>query len=120
MKQNSRRAASHKLHNQLGGEPADWEMIDRSELERLMPGVTLGSDVCGASFGRRDGHVNPLRLLSALQSGIQRLGGTVVGAALAQKIRSGATGFTVETRVETSADRLFSTESPSLPRQGRA
>lgn len=103
----ARRTALQKLHNQLGCEATDWEMIDRSELGRLLRGVTLGSEVCGASFGRRDGHTNPLRLLSALHDGIQRLGGTIVGAALVQKIRPEASGYTVETGPETySAPRI--------------
>jgi glycine/D-amino acid oxidase-like deaminating enzyme len=39
--------------------------------------VKLGPDVSGASFGRLDGHVNPLRLLSALHKSIVRLGGAI-------------------------------------------
>src|SRR5215831_7677429 len=66
-----------RLHNQRGeGEP-DWEMLDRPALERLLPKVTLGPDATGASFGRRDGHANPLRLLAALHASIARHGGGV-------------------------------------------
>lgn len=103
----ARRATLEKLLYKSGGDAADWEMIDRSELERLMPDVTLGTEVCGASFGRWDGHVNPLYLLSALQTGIQALGGNVVGTALVRKINSDASGFTVEAGAETySAPRI--------------
>lgn len=103
----ARRTALQKLHNQLGGAPADWEMIDRSDLEKLMPGVTFGPEVCGASLGRRDGHANPLRLLSALHAGIQRLGGTIVGATKVRKIHRSPSGFTLETGSETySAPRI--------------
>lgn len=71
----ARRVKLLRLHNELGGEPADWEMLERPALERLLPGVTLGPEVTGASFGRRDGHVNPLRCLSALQTVFVRAGG---------------------------------------------
>jgi glycine/D-amino acid oxidase-like deaminating enzyme len=66
-----------RLHNQWGGGEPDWEMVDRPALQRLLPKVTLGAEVVGASFGRRDGHANPLRLLAALQAGVTRLGGAV-------------------------------------------
>ena len=93
----ARRRSLQKLQNQLGNEGAEWEMVDRSGLETLVPGVTFGPDVSGASFGRRDGHVNPLRLLSALQTGIVRLGGTIVSATTVRKIRPEHSGFVLET-----------------------
>ena len=72
-----RQAALQRLHNQWGGGEPDWEMIDRRELERLVPKASFGPDVTGASFGRRDGHANPLRLLAALHGAVVRLGGSV-------------------------------------------
>lgn len=74
-----RRATLMRLHDQLDGEPADWEMVDRKDLQGLLPTVRLGSDVTGGSFGRRDGHANPLHLLSALRAAIVRKGGTLLG-----------------------------------------
>jgi len=56
---------------------ADVELLDRAALDRLLPGLHLGRDVTGASYCPRDGHVNPLRLLSALHLGIERLGGSL-------------------------------------------
>lgn len=94
-----RRLRLHRLHNVAGGEQ-DWEMVDRSALERLLPGVALGPDVAGASYGRSDGCCNPLRLLAALQQGVQALGGRVVGGARVDAIHPGAGGF----RVDTAAD----------------
>lgn len=72
----ARRLELHRLHNVLGGE-ADWEMIDRAALQRLLPKVGLGPEVVGASFGHRDGCVNPLKLLGSLHEAIRRLGGTI-------------------------------------------
>ena len=74
-----RLAAQRRLHNQQGHQDPDWEMLDRSALSRLLPRVQFGADVTGAGFGRRDGHVNPLRLLAALHSAIVRLGGSLRG-----------------------------------------
>src|ERR1700687_1100181 len=40
-----REAMWQRLHNQWGGGEPDWEMVDRSGLERLLPKVKLGPDV---------------------------------------------------------------------------
>ncbi|WP_250482401.1 FAD-dependent oxidoreductase [Caballeronia sp. GACF5] len=50
-------------------------MLDRTELRRRFPSMRLGDGVVGASFGELDGQVNPLRLLSALQTAYLRRGG---------------------------------------------
>lgn len=91
-----RRARLHRLHNAAGGEQ-DWEMIDRSALERLLPGVTLGPDVVGASYGHSDGCCNPLHLLAALQRGVETLGGKIVRNARVDTILPDAGGFRVQT-----------------------
>ena len=93
----ARRSQLHRLHNAAGGEQ-DWEMIERPELERLLPGVTLGPDVVGASYGRSDGSCNPLQLLAALQRSILDLGGKIAGDARVDAIRPGAGGFRVDTK----------------------
>ncbi|MBX5086771.1 FAD-binding oxidoreductase [Rhizobium lentis] len=102
----ARRTSLQKLHQKLGDDSADWEMIERSDVETLMPGVKLGSEVCGASLGHRDGHANPLRLLSALQAGIQKLGGTILSTRV-QTIQRDGGGFSLETgRERYSAQRI--------------
>ncbi len=50
-------------------------MLDRGELVRRFPSLRLGDEVAGASLGEVDGHVNPLRLLAALQTAYLRRGG---------------------------------------------
>ena len=85
-----------RLHNQRGeGEP-DWEMLNRQALERLLPKVTLGPDVTGASFGRRDGHANPLRLLAALHGAVARHGGAVRHRTRVQRIEAADGEFRLE------------------------
>jgi glycine/D-amino acid oxidase-like deaminating enzyme len=74
-----RQLALLKLDQQSGAARPEWEMLDRLALERVLPRVRLGSDVIGASFGYRDGHVNPLRLLGALHQGFMRHGGELRG-----------------------------------------
>jgi glycine/D-amino acid oxidase-like deaminating enzyme len=91
----ARRSLLTRLHNQLGGEKR-WEMIDRASLAALLPGVRLGHEVTGASFGRGDGHCNPLRLLAALHDGILKYGGQLMGGCSVHTLRSDGQGnFTV-------------------------
>lgn len=88
-----RRAQLQRLHNQWeGGEP-DWEMIDRAALEKLLPKARLGSKVTGASFGRLDGHANPLKLLMALHQGVAKHGGTVRSNAAVRQIEQVGADF---------------------------
>ncbi len=98
----NRRSQLHRLHNAAGGEQ-DWEMIDRARLERLLPGVALGPDVVGASYGRSDGCCNPLRLLAVMQQSVQALGGEIVGGARVDAIQPGIGGFRVDTAAGTFA-----------------
>ncbi|MGI4795703.1 MAG: NAD(P)/FAD-dependent oxidoreductase [Janthinobacterium lividum] len=91
-----RRTLLLRLHNAAGG-GHECEMVERSGLERLLPGITFGPDVVGASYGHTDGHCNPLKLLAALQRGIQTLGGQVISAARVEILHPSADGFRVET-----------------------
>jgi glycine/D-amino acid oxidase-like deaminating enzyme len=71
-------------------------MLDRSALTKLLPKVQLGADVTGASLGHRDGHANPLRLLTALHAGIVRRRGLLLGGKTVHAVHGdGAGGFTV-------------------------
>lgn len=86
-----------RLHSQLGTSELDFEMLDRSSLAKLLPRVRLGAEVTGASFGRRDGHANPLRLLSALHAGILRRGGLLRSGSTVHSVqREGRGGFLVK------------------------
>ncbi|MFT8958215.1 MAG: FAD-dependent oxidoreductase [Gluconobacter oxydans] len=71
--------ARQTILSRLAGqmERAEIGMLSRRELERLYPGIRLGKDVTGGAFSALDGHVNPLRLLMALQQGFVTAGGTV-------------------------------------------
>ena len=92
-----RRGDLQRLHDQLGGgaEP-DWQMFDRHALVKLLPKVKLGAEVAGASFGRSDGHANPLRLLAALHAGIVCKGGRLRGGSTVHTVQKTGEGFTID------------------------
>jgi glycine/D-amino acid oxidase-like deaminating enzyme len=93
-----RQLALLKLDQHSGASRPDWEMLDRVALERMLPRVRLGCDVVGASFGCRDGHVNPLRLLVALHQGFVRHGGELRGDCPVRTIVPNPQGgFTIHT-----------------------
>lgn len=75
------------------------EMVDADTLRRQFP--ALGPRVAGASWSQADGHVNPLKLMRALQVGLQRQGGVYRAGAAVTSIRPDGSGFRVETRAGT-------------------
>lgn len=81
-------------HNREDG-AGDTEMVDRRRLESLLPRARLGPGVIGASYCWRDGHVNPLQLLVALQEGVRRAGGTIRAGCPVERVRRDGSGFAV-------------------------
>lgn len=73
----TRRELLGGLQKSLDSEP-DWEMLGRKETQNIVGEMSLGPDVVGASFCRRDGCVNPLLLVRALNIAIDKLGGEIV------------------------------------------
>lgn len=59
-------------------ETVDWQMLGRSETQMRFGTMTLGRDVVGSSYCKRDGAVNPLRLAKALTIAIKKLGGVIM------------------------------------------
>ena len=72
----TRRARLHRMHNEAGAMSTPVQMLNRSELEDLLPNTPLGPQVLGATYCPADGHVNPLLLLRALHAGFQAHQGT--------------------------------------------
>lgn len=91
-----------ELHNEYlslvptAGDP-DVEMLTRDDVQRLMPDLRLGNRVNGASFGSRDGHVDPLQLLSALHKAIAGQGGKVIGNNAVRRIIPEGREYAVQT-----------------------
>jgi glycine/D-amino acid oxidase-like deaminating enzyme len=69
-----KRQAMGRLHNQPGACSAEIAVLDRPELEAMLPGVRLGPRVSGASFCPQDGECDPLALLRALHVAVERDG----------------------------------------------
>ncbi len=63
------------MRQQAGADGYDCDIIERDEVQKMVPGLRVGDGVAGASFGKHDGHVNPLRMLRALHRGFTKLGG---------------------------------------------
>ncbi len=89
-----RRERIARLHNQSGTLAPNAVMLDRRELEALLPGTRLGPLVVGASFCPDDGHVNPLRLLRGLHAGLRAMGGAHLPGAAVTAIEPHGSGFT--------------------------
>ncbi|MEM7499305.1 MAG: FAD-dependent oxidoreductase [Pseudomonadota bacterium] len=80
------------------GSRFDYEMLGRNALARHLPG--LGPDVVGGSWSAQDGHVDPLRLLSALQQGFVRAGGTLRPGHRVTRVAPEGSGFLLEAGTE--------------------
>ncbi|PTM41441.1 FAD-dependent oxidoreductase [Bosea sp. 124] len=110
-----------RLHNQSGDGRPDWEMLDRAALERLVPKASFGRNVTGASFGRHDGHTNPLRLLAALHGALPRHGGAICHRARVERIEPVGPDFRLildgETLVAPRIVIAAGLGSPALARQ---
>ncbi len=68
----ARANALRRLHNQPGAIDIKSEILDRTQLAKMLPDI--GPDVVGASFSPLDGHVNSLRLFRALHTAIAARG----------------------------------------------
>lgn len=63
-----------RMHNQVESWVYETRMIDRHQLQALMPRARLGPEVVGASWCPHDGISNPLRTLQAMHAGMRRVG----------------------------------------------
>lgn len=74
----------------------DCEMIDRLQLEKMIPRMKLGPKVSGASFCWHDGSVNPLYLIRGLHAAFQKAGGRYCPGTAVTDIHPREGGFQVE------------------------
>ena len=84
-----------RMHNQHGFIKYEAKMLDRSEVERMLPDI--GPEVVGGSYCPLDGHVNSLRLLRALHTGLARLGASYLPGHTVESIAHSASGFALAT-----------------------
>lgn len=91
----TRRALLHRMHNQSGGPAAPAHVIDRGELEAMLPDATLGPRVVGATYSPRDCDVNALPLLRALYAGFLQAEGVHLPERTVGRIAPVGTGFAI-------------------------
>ena len=72
-----------------------FEMLDRAAVKEFMPGI--GPKVVGAAYCAHDGHVNPLYLMRALQTGLTRNGGVCLSNSPVSDIRKNGSTINVST-----------------------
>jgi glycine/D-amino acid oxidase-like deaminating enzyme len=82
-----------RLHNQSGIEAPRMVMLDRAELQALMPATRLGQRVVGALLCHDDGHVNPLYVLRGLHAGLRANGGEHLPGPPVTAVEATARGF---------------------------
>jgi glycine/D-amino acid oxidase-like deaminating enzyme len=92
-----KRAEIARLHNQRTPWSPEVTVLDRTELAGLLPGVTLGPAVRGASFCPQDGECNPLALLRSLHHALAAQGVTLHRNARALSVTAMAGRFRVIT-----------------------
>lgn len=89
-------ALIHRMHNVHGAAQYGAKMLDRKELDFMLPG--LGPEVVGGSWSPHDGHASPLYLLRALHESIARHGGDYRADARVEHIEKDGSGYRVTTR----------------------
>ena len=93
-----RRREMDIMRQQAGVDGFECKIIEREEIEKMLPGVRLGDEVVGASFSKHDGDVNPLKLLRALHTSFLRMGGKLRTDCRVENIRHDGAAFIAETR----------------------
>ncbi len=71
------------------------QMLDRQSLADMLPKIELGPEVSGAMYTPEQGHVNPLKLMTAMRAAFQQLGGVFHGAQTVSAILPQAGGSIV-------------------------
>ena len=120
----ARRALLQRMHNQLGGPAAPVHLLDRHELDAMLPEVRLGPRVVGATYSPEDCDVNALPLLRALNAGFLQAGGTHLLERTVTRIAPRGDGFDIVSDRDTvHADKVVvacGLGIPALAADGRA
>ena len=91
----SRAQAMERLQSQPGMQRFEWEMLDHARVKQMVP--QIGPDVVGGSYSALDGHCNSLRLLRALNKGMQQLGATYLSGHRVTHLEHRAGAFRITT-----------------------
>ena len=102
-----RRRFLDRMRQQAGSDGYDCDMIDRRDVQDLMPEMALGEAVVGGAYCPHDGHTNPLYLLRAMHAGYAAAGGRYYPEHPVEDIeRDGATFLVVTPRARFTAPKL--------------
>lgn len=91
-----RQGVMRRLAAQPGMPEVAFEMLGREQVARMLPGI--GPQVVGASYCALDGHCNSLRLLRALNQGMQMLGARYLSNHIVEDIEPRTGGFRLATQ----------------------
>lgn len=92
-----RRTTIQRMHNQMAPGAYEARVIDRREVEALIPGVPLGPEVTGASYCPQDGACDPLSLLRGLHASVARRGGAIRAGEPVIALTQDGAGFVART-----------------------
>jgi glycine/D-amino acid oxidase-like deaminating enzyme len=85
-----------RLHAQPDAPGVEYEMMDHDRVKRAIP--QIGPEVLGASYSPADGHCNALRLLRALNAGMQALGARYLSEHAVERIEHAGGEFRLHTK----------------------
>ena len=81
-----------QLREEAGDDGYEYEVVENPALANQLPGI--GPEVPGATYCPHDGHANPLRLLRALQEGLDLNGGAYLPhSCISRIVPLGSGGF---------------------------
>ncbi len=82
-------------------------MIDRAELEKKLPKISFGPEVCGAAWCEEDGFLNPLALLRAYRKALVNSGADFLHDTVVYSVEPKDNAYSVHTQIgELSCERL--------------
>ncbi|MCG8473504.1 MAG: FAD-binding oxidoreductase [Desulfobacterales bacterium] len=85
------------LKKEAGSFGYNGSMISRSELEKLLPKIRFGEEVCGAAWCEEDGFLEPLKMMFAMRKGMVNHGGQFIPECRALSVAREGAGYVVKT-----------------------
>jgi glycine/D-amino acid oxidase-like deaminating enzyme len=92
-----RRSFLSQMRQQAGGNSDGRRMLDRAEIQALLPDIEISAAVTGGSFCPHDGQVNPLYLIRAMHAAFIHSGGRYYPGHKATAIERAGGDFVVTT-----------------------
>jgi len=86
------------LRKEAGDFGYNGSMISRAELEKRLPNINFGDEVCGAAWCEEDGYLEPLKLMFAMRKAMVKHGGIFVPECRALSMKREGSGYLVTTK----------------------